>query len=398
MTQDTIETQTENSDAQEERRRKRLLLLLILLLLLLCCAGFLFARYLAEPAPLPDLLPGPIAENVAYPPHYLFSIYGVDRPVGVAPSPTGDRIYVSEVSGERTVKIFDRDGVLLDDFEPPGTTPSQRSPVYLAVDGQGRVFVSERHQHAIFVYDRDGNYLDTILAPDLTLSEYVSKHVGGLPEGSVFSYNYYDQNVFYTLPDQEEGTLPAPDRVAWAPLGLRFDHAGNLWITDVAEPDSQVVMLPANILNSASWQDFNPALSAFGSTGQDAAQFLFPNIAVVDSRGRIFVTDGNNGRISVWGNDFEFMFTFAQGTGEGALSLPRGAWISNKDHLHIADAVGQHISVFDISGDEPEFLFTFGDLGFDDGYFNYPNDIVLDDTGRLYIADRENNRIQVWSY
>jgi hypothetical protein len=33
-----------------------------------------------------------------------------------------------------------------------------------------------------------------------------------------------------------------------------------------------------------------------------------------------------------------------------------------------------------------------------DGQFNYPNDIALDASGRLYIADRENNRIQVWSY
>ena len=43
-------------------------------------------------------------------------------------------------------------------------------------------------------------------------------------------------------------------------------------------------------------------------------------------------------------------------------------------------------------------LFTFGVFGMDDGQFNYPNDIVLDLFGRLYIADRENNRIQVWSY
>ena len=33
-----------------------------------------------------------------------------------------------------------------------------------------------------------------------------------------------------------------------------------------------------------------------------------------------------------------------------------------------------------------------------DGQFNYPADIILDANGRMYIADRENNRIQVWSY
>ncbi|MEN8173255.1 MAG: hypothetical protein ABFS03_10295, partial [Chloroflexota bacterium] len=299
---------------------------------------------------------------------------------------------------ERTIKIFDSAGNLLDDFVPPGTVPPQRSPVYLAVDVQGRVYVSDRLQHAIFVFDRDGNYLDTILGPDLTLSEYISKHIGGLPEGSAFSLNYYHQELHYSLPSQGEESLPAPDRTSWSPLGLRFDQAGNLWITDVMKQANQVWLLSADVLAASSWQDFNPPLTAFGETGQDAGQFLFPNTAMPDSRGRVFISDGNNGRASVWGSNFEFLFNFAQGTGDGALSLPRGAWINSKDHLHIADAVGQHITVFDISGDEPEFLFSFGDQGYEDGLFNYPNDIAIDNNGFLYIADRENNRVQVWSY
>jgi len=33
------------------------------------------------------------------PPHFLFSIYGVERPLGIALSPDGQRIYVAEVGG-----------------------------------------------------------------------------------------------------------------------------------------------------------------------------------------------------------------------------------------------------------------------------------------------------------
>jgi tripartite motif-containing protein 71 len=62
------------------------------------------------------------------------------------------------------------------------------------------------------------------------------------------------------------------------------------------------------------------------------------------------------------------------------------------------DAVGQNVKVYDVSGPEPHFLFAFGEFGRDDGQFWYPNDIALDVTGRLYIVDRENDRVQVWSY
>ena len=157
-------------------------------------------------------------------------------------------------------------------------------------------------------------------------------------------------------------------------------------------------MLPVDLIAQGTWQEFDPPLVSFGETGQGNGQFLFPNVAIADSRDRIYLTDGNNGRISTWENSGEFIGNFGAGTGDGALSLPRGAWISSKDHLHVADAVGQHITVFDISDDEAEFLFVFGDLGFDDGYFQYPSDITMDSSGKLYVTDRENNRVQVWSY
>ena len=139
------------AEKKEEKRRALLIALLLFLLSLLCCVALVFVRYLWRPEPLPELLPLPV--NVNTPPHYLFSIYGVDKPVGVAVSPQGDRIYVTETGGERMSKMFDRDGDPLGSFAPPRTRPGERSPVYVATDGAGRVFVTDRLQHAVFVYD-----------------------------------------------------------------------------------------------------------------------------------------------------------------------------------------------------------------------------------------------------
>ena len=138
--------------------------------------------------------------------------------------------------------------------------------------------------------------------------------------------------------------------------------------------------------------------STFGASGQGNGQFLFPNVAVTDSQGRVYVTDSNNGRISVWDDEGRFLFHWGQGSGDGALSLPRGALVDGRDRLYVVDAVGQGVKTYDVSGSEPDFLFAFGEPGQGNGQFNYPNDISLDATGRLYITDRENNRVQVWSY
>ena len=395
MTDTNIPEQEFENVEEDDKKRRRLLLLLLLLLLFLCCCGFFILRYLMTPQPLPEMLP--VVNNVNYPPHYLFSIYGVDKPVGVTVSPDGERVYVSESDGERLIKIFSREGAEMGNFSPPGTTVAQRSPVYSAVDSSGRVYVSDRLQHSMQIYDADGKFIDSIIGPQTTLSKYLNQHMGGaLSEGTVFYYNIFDGLVTLTQPGLTEPQgLPAPELTEWNPLGVRFDRNGNLLVTAVS--DHEVRVFPAAGL-SAPLKDFNPQVTSFGGYGQEASQLLFPNSAVADSRGRIYVTDGNNGRVSAWDPNGVYLFDFAKGSGEGALNLPRGAFIDERDRLFVVDAVGQHVSVYNVSGDTPEFLYVFGDFGVDNGLFNYPADIYVDSTGRLYIADRENNRIQVWSY
>lgn len=380
----------------DRKHRKGLLLILAVLLLSICGVTALFGRYLWQPAPIPDLLPLPV--KVVYPPHYLFSIYGVDKPVGVALSAKGDRIYVAETGGNRLTKIFDREGIWLDSFAPPGTEPGQRSPVYLSTGKDGHVFVTDRLQHAIFVYDELGMYLDTILGPDLTLSRHVAEQVSDFHPSDMFIYNVFEPEVQYQKIGDFGRLLPPPRPTKWSPLGVRVNQTGQLLVTDVNANRNTVRLLPSSSSKTSWWSTANTSAMVIGDGGSDNEQLLFPNIAVSDSQGRIYVTDSNNSRISMWSVDGRFLLNFAQGRDAGAISLPRGAAITRRDYLHVVDAVGHCVNVYDVSGSEPVFLFTFGEWGMDDSQFNYPNDIALDSTGRLYIADRENDRVQVWAY
>jgi len=397
MSTESTSTEEEILPEKNEKKRYFLLGLLLLLVLLFICVSFFFLRYLQKPEPLPEMLP--IVDAVVdYPPHYLFSIYGMDKPVGVSISADGERIFVTETGGERLIRAFDRAGEPLFSFAPPRTRPAERSPVYMAIDSAERLFVSDRLQHAVFVYDLDGNFIDSILSPDMTLSEYLATHTGGLPAGSIYAFNVFQPFVYYQKPGEQEQTLPSPDRAIWSPLGIFVGADGSVLLTDVFKDASMVRKFPTELMTADDWISFDPDEISFGAEGQGEGEFLFPNIALSDSQGRIYVSDGNNGRISVWDETHEFLFTFGRGSGEGALNLPRGMAIDDSDRLYIVDAVGQNIKIYDVSGDQPRYLFSFGDLGIADGQFQYPNDIVVDASGRLYIADRENNRIQVWSY
>lgn len=388
------------AEEKEERKRRWLLLLLLLLLLLCCCVGYFIIRYLLQPKPVAEMLPQPIQQLVKVPPTYKFSILDVNRPVGVAVSPDNQRIYVAESDGERLIKMFDRDGKFIKSFAPPNTVPGTREPKYLAVDAQGRVFMVDNSSDAIFMFDADGNYLDAIIAQDLTISKLMSqKFPSGAPAGTKIRYDGINRILYYQLPGSNaEEALPLPELTApWAPLGIRFDSEGNLIYTDVTGGLHSVHIIPAAAING-SWVTFNPVIPSFGEQGKNPGQLDFPQTAVKDSKGNFYVSDGSNARISTFTPDGEYKTFFGFGSTDEGLNLPRGIWMGTNDRLHVTDAVGSMVRVYDVSGDEPVFLFTFGQFGVTEGNFSYPTDITLDGTGRLYIADRGNNRIQVWSY
>jgi len=386
-------------EEKEERKRRGLIVVLLLLLLAVCCVSLLFLRYILQPKPLTELvLPAQVTSCTA--PTYVSAFKGIDGPVGVAVSPDSQRIYVSESTGERLVKMFDRDGNLITTFSPPGVDKSNRQPLYLAVSPDGRVFVVDRTSNAIFIYDKDGKFIDAILAQEMTLSKVLKSQVSIAPTSlKVENYDGVNHLIHYsTVGGEVKSAIVPPTTKPWGPLGIRFDKSGNLIYTDITNGFNSVNIIQAQALLPAALVDFAPAITSFGRSGSGNGQFEFPQSAAMDSRGNFYVSDGNNSRVSAWSPELKYRSFFGVGSSESSLNLPRGMWISSRDCLLVTDSVGAVIRVYDVSKDEPVYAYSIGDLGMGEGELNFPNDVVIDATGRLYIADRENNRLDVWSY
>jgi DNA-binding beta-propeller fold protein YncE len=327
----------------EERRRRRKLIALVLLVALLLALALIIAWYLLTRKPLSSMPP-----LVKDKPHYAFSIYGVTAPLGVAASADGERVYVTQSGGTHDVQVFDRSGKKVGALTPPEDTGKIHVPVYVAVDPVTRsVYVSDRATATIYIYDSGGRFQGKVTPKD-------KEKVG-----------------------------------AWAPLGLAFDRDGKLYVTDVGTPPHRVLVFARD---GTLEKEFKPA---------EPGQLTFPNGITVDSQGRVQVADSNNGRVVVFDQTGKVLANLAGSYGGVTLGLPRGLALDEDQKLYLVDTTNHQVRIFRLEngGDTvATYLGSFGEEGTADGFFEYPNGVACDSRARIYVTDRVNNRVQVWSY
>ncbi|MBQ11969.1 MAG: hypothetical protein CMJ45_10500 [Planctomyces sp.] len=133
----------------------------------------------------------------------------------------------------------------------------------------------------------------------------------------------------------------------------------------------------------------------FGSFGDWEGQFDWPSSAATDSRGRVYISDEQLHRISVFDHSGEFLFRWgAHGSGEGELDTPSGIAFDDQDNLFVSDTYNHRIQRFTPDG---RFLSSFGTHGQGSGELNLPWGVTLDTNSDVYVADWGNDRIQKFS-
>ncbi|PKM80352.1 MAG: 6-bladed beta-propeller [Firmicutes bacterium HGW-Firmicutes-14] len=272
---------------------------------------------------------------------YLFSIYepGVlSRPLGVAVSQWGD-IIVADSANHR-IAIFDANGKFTKFIGKMGQGPGEFNyPTSVAVHG-GKIYVADFYNQRVQALNFNGEQLSVLP------NSRDTREIGS-------------------------GIMP---------VTLAVDKNGKLYVSDVSQ---QKILI---------FDDKGRFTGSIGNGGSGDGQISYVNgIAVNVDSGEVCLSNSNNSRIDVFTLEGKYM---GQRLGPKQVANPKGiAFEESTGMLYVADTLAHRILVSDREGKIVEYI---GRRGLDSGQFNFPTAVAIDKRGRLYVADRENNRIQVF--
>lgn len=217
-----------------------------------------------------------------------------------------------------------------------------------------------------------------------------------------------DLKTPYGAPEHQWATPPAGP--PWgSSAGIERGPHGEIWAIDRCGA------------NTCDGSDKNPIVLLDPDTGKarraiGAGLFVFPHGLSVDRHGNVWVTDGGVSKdgtkglqvieLSPRGKVLLRIGTAGQ-RGDDAthfqspsdvITAPNGDIFVSDGHAPIAGTVPPSLDMrvmkFDSHG---KFLKQWGKPGTGKGEFNNPHALGLDSHGRLYVADRANSRIQIFT-
>jgi DNA-binding beta-propeller fold protein YncE len=129
--------------------------------------------------------------------------------------------------------------------------------------------------------------------------------------------------------------------------------------------------------------------------------FRRPHGITIGPDGTLWLTDDLHQTIRQFTSEGKLLLTL--GTPDKASSLHGGEPFNRPTHvalcprngdIYVSDGYGNsRVHKFDPKG---RLLFSWGEPGTDPGCFNIPHNIATDAEGRVYVADRENHRVQIF--
>lgn len=278
-------------------------------------------------------------------------------PIGLAFN-SKDELFVTDLNNARVQK-FSTDGTHLGGFDLPRDKPERKSTIIggIVLDGDDLIYLTYMNQHKVGVYRETGELV------------------------------------------REWGRQGPGDGEFHQPGGIIFTPDGNLLIADQCNHRIQRLTKEGKFLGQ--WGGYGTDPGQFDGLGTKGSRFGGPHFIARDSQGRLYTTEGIQGRVQQFTADGKLLATWGekgdQPGGFGSYEFgnlphtfgPIGIVIDRHDRV-LVGSLNDRVQFFDTSG---KYLFGITGTGLENGHLLHPHGMAFDRQGRLYIADAGNQRI-----
>ncbi|MGB6784625.1 MAG: hypothetical protein WBE60_01970 [Nitrosotalea sp.] len=282
-------------------------------------------------------------------------------------------------SGEEATLVLGQDDFV--STSPALSATGLDQPYGLAFDSDGNIWVADTNNNRIV--------------------EYRTPFTNGETVSLVIGYPSFDKGVYPTT----AGSLAAP-------YGLAFDKSGNLWAVDYYNNRILEYVPPFKNQMNASLEIGQPDLTS-NSDGTTANRLNLPSAIAFDEKGNLWVTDSLNNRVLEFSYPFstdqsatlvvgqENFTTNLPGVTDDSMNTPYGIIFDRSGNLWVTD--GNNARVL---GYTPPFSngmsasLVLGQTNFAEmvsgtsaNLLAEPYDVKVDNSGNLWVADTDNNRV-----
>jgi len=314
----------------------------------------------------------------------------INYPVAIYLDPVEEELYLIN-GGKNRVVVYGPDyfprtsiGIGRDVISPRGVTVMNNGEVYL---GQVVTYKNPRPRitilNAAFFLERE-IFLDEI--PEIEKFR---------PRNSAMSYD----GILYQTGDDFRGVLVFDNEGNFLRLLQPTDHI-TLRGKEAEAYTEQELLLSEEAQGMGSEEDlyadipeeFRPVITQDSSREINGPVKI--NYVTIDRSGKLYLLSAESGKIYVYGPDENFLFSFGtKGGSPGQMSNPRALVIDEEiGVIYVVDYMRHTILAYNMAG---EYVFEIGGRGSGPMYFNFPNDLAINNRGQLIVADLFNNRVQV---
>jgi DNA-binding beta-propeller fold protein YncE len=203
-----------------------------------------------------------------------------------------------------------------------------------------------------------------------------------------------------------------PDGRTWGSTsGVDIDPDGtSVWVAERCGAFAQPAQFKPGEPFACDGSSLDPILK-FDASGKlvksfGAGMFILPHGLHVDRAGNVWVTDGlgregKGQQVFKFSPDGKVLLTLGKagiaGSGLDEFNAPSAVYIAPNGDIFVADGHGGNTNARIVKfAPDGKFIKTWGRKGWAPGEFDIPHTLAMDSRGRLFVGDRQNNRIEIF--